>query len=262
MQFLIQSDDVCVIEKRVIRHASNLIDSKLHFASLNSLTLGSIRQDVPAQAVPVGTVEFVTAVMFAREIAEPIHISYPKCLRSQRFLKRAIRQGEFSDAAGNVFVKPRYDVKRFTGALLPELISHPNTFTLADDYPVWISEPVKFVSEWRYYILRDQIIGAGRYDDGDDGAPIPDINLIHSAVAAMELNFSPAGYALDFGVLDNGETALVEVNDGWALGYYKGEQHPRIEFEGACSSVDYARLLHARWIQLLSPNIHKNTFHK
>ncbi len=53
----------------------------------------------------------------------------------------------------------------------------------------------------------------------------------------------PAGYALDVGVLSDGETALVEVNDGYAPGYYG-----RVSPARACA---YLELLAARYVQVL-----------
>jgi hypothetical protein len=50
----------------------------------------------------------------------------------------------------------------------------------------------------------------------------------------------PAGYAIDFGVLADGQTAIVEVNDGLGLGA-----------NGADGSV-LADVLIARWRQLFS----------
>lgn len=47
-----------------------------------------------------------------------------------------------------------------------------------------------------------------------------------------------AAYGIDFGLLDTGETALVEANDGYALGAY------------SIDAVSYARLLFTRGHQL------------
>ena len=49
----------------------------------------------------------------------------------------------------------------------------------------------------------------------------------------------PAGYAMDFGVTDDGRTLLVEVNDGFALGCYGADP------------IQYAKLLSARWCELV-----------
>lgn len=74
--------------------------------------------------------------------------------------------------------------------------------------------------------------------------PEPDIAIVQAAATKMKLSGGPVAYALDFGVLSDVRTALVEVNDGFALGYYKG----------ACSYKDFSRLLHGRWTELTSSN--------
>ena len=48
----------------------------------------------------------------------------------------------------------------------------------------------------------------------------------------------PEGFAMDFGVTDDGRTLLIEVNDGYSLGTYGLE------------ATLYARLLSARWAEL------------
>lgn len=238
MRFLLQSDDVSVVEKRVIRHAAALVDAQLFFAPLYTIQNGQLTPDIPPDSAPVGSVEFVSSLAFLRDCDLPPHLSYPDCLCHDRYLRRKVWEGVLGDATGSVFVKPRHDIKRFTGVPLSELPPLP----IKPDLPVWMSEPVEFTSEWRYYILNNEIVGAGRYDDGDDGLAVPDINDVLAAVADMAAAGAPAGYALDFGVLRDGRTALVEANDGWALGFYRG----------TCNHVDYARLLHARWQEVIA----------
>lgn len=51
---------------------------------------------------------------------------------------------------------------------------------------------------------------------------------------------APGAYAIDFGVLTTGATALVEANDGYALGAY------------AIAADAYADLLLRRWQELLA----------
>lgn len=61
------------------------------------------------------------------------------------------------------------------------------------------------------------------------------------AAALGEAGEAVAGYAIDVGLLDDGQLALVECNDGFALGLYPGMAPSR-----------YAELLFARWRELLS----------
>ena len=64
----------------------------------------------------------------------------------------------------------------------------------------------------------------------------PNADKIRAAIDAFKS--APAAYGIDFGVLSNGDTVLVEANDGYSLGSYR------------LNSVDYSRLLEARWAEL------------
>jgi hypothetical protein len=125
----------------------------------------------------------------------------------------------------------------------------------APDTPFWIAPYHRFASEWRVYILRGEIIGMGRYDDRDvdDTHSFPDMDIVGQMVSAYTKHDAPAGFGLDVGVsegpggenpFEDGRTKLVEVNDGWALGLYKG----------TCSPRDYLRLLEARWTDIVQLN--------
>lgn len=60
--------------------------------------------------------------------------------------------------------------------------------------PVWVSEPVDFLAEWRTFIRYGRVIGVRMYK-GDWRAQY-DYKVIESAVAAYK--DAPAGYALDY----------------------------------------------------------------
>ena len=67
---------------------------------------------------------------------------------------------------------------------------------------------------------------------------------VRRCIASYQLSGeAPAGYALDVGVLSDGRTALVEVNDGYAIGFY-GKVTP-------ARADAYLRLLVARYEQLI-----------
>lgn len=242
--FVLQKDDVTVMEKIAVRQASMIQD----YWDITSIPLILVSQSqITKEIVPVGTVEFVQSVAKLHKINLPQNISYPSCLNG--FLKRKLflnNLGEvrfFNEMVINptqkddYFIKPRFEIKTFTGGKVSEVLHQLNH--LDNDFPVWVSEPVKFISECRYYIINNKLVGYGRYDDNENEIE-PDIALVNKAIQVMSENNAPSGYALDFGVLDNGETALVEANDGWALGYYKG----------TCSYLNYSTLLYHRWIEL------------
>ena len=200
--------------------------------------------------MPVGCVAFVEAAMRLAGANVPENISYPQALMP--WLKRSLLQREAGQVQGRWFIKP-LTTKTFTGLVVDiadrELLDEHDCAqrdvfeALPSNQLVWVSEPVTWLSEVRYYVIDGKIVGAGRYDDGPDEAPCP----AQAEVSAMVKDYvstgeAPRGFGLDAGVLASGETALVEVNDGWALGYYSG----------SLTRANYAELLRRRWTQLLA----------
>ena len=110
------------------------------------------------------------------------------------------------------------------------------TAGLPDNHEVLVSEYVIFVSEWRCFVCRGKILDLCRYQG--DVFQYPDPQVVKNAVLDYS-SIGPAGYGIDFGVLTNGQTVLVEVNEGYSLGPYGLE------------STEYAELLEARWLQLM-----------
>jgi hypothetical protein len=105
--------------------------------------------------------------------------------------------------------------------------------------PIICSTCVNFITEYRVYIIQGIIISIQQYD-GDISVPIP-YNDIYHAISLLEESCEKySGYAIDFGLLDTGQLALVEMNDGYAIGAY-----------GDISSVDYYHLIMARWEELM-----------
>ena len=191
--------------------------------------------------IPVGTVEFCRAAMARQGIDEPSVSTYPDALTA--FLGRTVWastaiQVRICDRP--VFVKPM-QAKRFTGFIWPHGGMNQQEFqAIPDHFPVWCSQVVSFSAEWRFYVCRGEIVGAGRYDDGPENASVPDQGVVREIVAIYQNAGAPAGYGLDVGVDQDGRILLVEVNDGWALGLYKG-----------MPERSYLGLLAARWEELL-----------
>lgn len=108
--------------------------------------------------------------------------------------------------------------------------------TLPDNHEVLISEYVTFVSEWRCFVRHGQVVELSRYQG--DVFRYPDAQVIAGAVADFG-RAALAGYGIDFGVLTDGRTVLIEVNEGYALNPY------------GLDAMEYAELLEARWFQLV-----------
>lgn len=155
---------------------------------------------------------------------------------------RAIREttlGEIRGMVVPIFVKPLSQHKAFTGHVRRgELDDLHRTSHLPDEFEVLISDVVRFVSEWRCFVVNGRCVGARPYA-GEVLPSTPDWSVLHRAIAAFG-DTAPAGYTIDLGVLEDGSTSIVEVNDGYALGAY------------GLPPIPYAELLEARWIELVA----------
>ena len=132
-----------------------------------------------------------------------------------------------------VFVKPVRE-KRFTGMVLRTASDCPKLSYCSEDEPVICSEVVEFLREWRVFVRYGKVLDVRPYY-GDWHCQYNPAVIEHTVADFIS---APAGYAMDFGVTDDGRTLLVEVNDGYSMGSY------------GLPAIDYARLLSARWCEL------------
>ena len=132
-----------------------------------------------------------------------------------------------------VFVKPVKD-KVFVGFMLESGKSIPRLRHARPDELVLCSEVVHFEAEWRVFIRYGNIIDVRPYRG--DWRSHYDPGILETAVEKYKS--APAGYAMDIGVTEEGQTLLVEINDGFALETY------------GINPVQYAKLLSARWSEL------------
>jgi hypothetical protein len=164
-------------------------------------------------------------------------LDYP--LELHKYLGRAVWESTLealiqTPEKWNVFVKPKELTKQFTGKMIRE---HKDFIGLGSsdfETPIWCSEPVNFIAEWRCFIRYGQILDIRHYRGAWDAKL--DLSVIQNAVS--DFSSAPAAYSLDFGVDEKGAMKLVEVNDGYSLGSY-GIAH-----------YDYAKFLLARWSEL------------
>ena len=148
-----------------------------------------------------------------------------------------------------LFVKPRYlkpfNGKRFKGQVLASLAAVEATSWVPNGEEFICSEVVRWVSEYRAYVCDSRIVGLHQYMPGIAGLDLlfpemkPDLGIVEEAIRRLDAaGLSVAGYCLDFGRLDTGQTALVEANDGLALTNY------------GLSAADYTDLHLARWQEI------------
>lgn len=169
----------------------------------------------------------------------PANIDYPSELTS--FLGREIREGTLEDVRRHpgkpMFIKPK-EHKAFSGFVWEgDAVSRRRIVTHGDETPVFICDPVEFVSEYRSFILDGEVLDARKYKG--DWSKAPDKEIVLAGAKAME-GSGPRAFCLDWGVTVDGRTLLVEMNEGFSFGNY------------GLPSVFYAHMLSARWHEMTS----------
>lgn len=173
---------------------------------------------------------------------------YPKSL--EKYLERNIwvssvrkllMESQYQEIS-QLFVKPKSQSKLFTGFVLH---SNDDLFKLAGlskNTALYCSTCVSWVSEYRVFVNEGKIVGMKHYA-GEENCLL-DMSVVENAIQDLEdSSEKTAAYGIDFGVLHNGKTALVEWNDGFALGSYQLEKKI------------YTDLLIARWEEILQTTL-------
>ncbi|APZ42633.1 hypothetical protein BW247_05580 [Acidihalobacter ferrooxydans] len=169
---------------------------------------------------------------------------------------RSLDQTTLGKAHRGLFVKP-VEIKAFDA-----IVNYPgferSGLALPADTPCWCSPVQEWLSEYRVYVLHGKMLGFAQYTgDYEWYLSEPLIAQIRTMIDAWP--DAPAAYAMDvaiaanqqletlrigdsnYGVVLNGSVVLVEINDGWATGYYSDAISPR----------EYAAWLHARWMEIV-----------
>lgn len=199
------------------------------------------RVPLEAGALVVGEIPVVEGALRQLGLEPPEEQCYPEELRE--FLRRRVWtstlgqvESQLLDGA-ELFVKPRGRIKRFTGRMV-DASGLGSLMDVSRRLPVWCSELVSFASEHRAFVVDGEVREVRPYG-GDDSTP--DRGEIDRCVATWTATGRAArGYAIDFGVLRDGRTALLEVNDGYSLGSY------------GVAPAHYVDVLVARWLELTS----------
>jgi hypothetical protein len=225
-----------------------------------------LRQPLPLTRndLVVGNFDWTKIALQQLRIEMPRPPDYPHCLR--HLLKRHVWRSTLGEvqlylrenASAKVFIKPAENVKAFAAIVEPKdqmldtlLEGIPDVLhSLPATFPVYCSDVVDMISEYRAYVVAGTIRSICQYRGPKVDSTSPcNLNreVVQDAVRALfasEEGKELTGCALDFAVLRQGEeftTCLVEVNDGYSLGRYEG-----------ISGVDYTDLLIARWRRLMA----------
>ena len=186
--------------------------------------------------------------IFAKFGVTPHIPDYPEPLYS--FLCREIWTDTIDSIASNEdkwsagwFVKPIKD-KAFTGKIISSISDLVGCGNHSENYEVLCSEPLDIVAEWRGFILYDKLIDLRPYglllNTKDSWKYHYDAKVVENMMSAfLTWENRPAACSMDVCVTKDNRTLLVEFNDAYALGNY------------GLPSIYYAKLISARWSQLL-----------
>ncbi|HEU4391381.1 MAG TPA: ATP-grasp domain-containing protein [Blastocatellia bacterium] len=192
-----------------------------------------------------GDMDAMHGAMRQLKIAIPAPNDYPRSLsavmhrRAWTSTLGAVERRVLDGRGEPIFAKPADRRKSFTGRVFASMDDFREIGSVSRRQEVWCSEVVTWSSEYRVYVIGTQIVSIDLYA-GDSSVRL-DSAAVDAAVAAFRASGeAPSAYAIDFGVLTTGQTALVEVNDGYALGAYQ------------ISASTYTDILLTRWNELLS----------
>ena len=166
-----------------------------------------------------------------------IDTDYPDCLK--KYLGRKIWKSTINEINSNpdlwpVFVKT-INNKKFVGRVVNSPADLIGCGSCYDNAEVTCSEVLDIVSEYRAFVRYGKIIDVRRYKG--DWRIYPDYRVVEACI--NDYINSPHGYAIDFGVTRDGKTVLIEVNNTCSLGSY------------GLYCIDYAKLISARWSELI-----------
>ena len=205
------------------------------------------RRQLPldGESLVVGDMPCITGALKQLSIPEPEPSDYPASL--SKFLHRRIWRSTLGELelglrAGRypaTFAKPATRRKRFGGCVFESEYDLARVYEVSRQEEVLCSEVISWISEYRIYVVHSEIRSIDHYG-GNAEVPV-DLNEVRRAIQAVDQSGeSFAGYAIDFGVLASGQTALVEMNDGFAVGAY------------SIDSKNYTDMIWARWEELLA----------
>jgi len=245
--FLLQAGEVMPIEKI----ACNFSSYPSQFCKFDDIPKLN-PEEAKLKFVPVGSVEFTRAYCDHVGLGLPTNLSYPEEFHS--YLYRNVQEGLYKEASFSEFVKP-LETKTFTGNI-KLVLEAESPDSIDPETPVWISEPVTFESEFRFYIhdfvTGGKIQGWARYDGLSVTNPEPDFNLVESIMDRFHRDIGPGAYSIDVGWRPHLNCySLVEINDGWSLGLY----NPTDPQSNPPTMQQYADMLVSRWTQILFCNI-------
>jgi hypothetical protein len=202
------------------------------------------RVEIAPETLVVGSIPTTEMALKQLGVIPPVPEDYPTELHA--FLYRKVWKStlrtvlrHIEEGHPPVFIKPATRRKRFTGFVFSDMSESYQLEGASRQTPIWCSQLVDWQSEWRVFVLEGKILGIQSYRG--DARIRPDESVVATLCKIWgDTGRAPCAFGLDVGVLTTGETALVEVNDGFSLGRY------------GLPIALYTNMVIARWEELLS----------
>jgi len=206
----------------------------------STMDLDSLLHQYEEGDVVFGSIEFCKKAFQEIGIKPPKYLGYP--LELNEFYNREIFIMDYAGVMEEplpVFVKPKDEVKEFTGTVFREDKWRTITLNGHKTSKFYVSEVLDIASEWRVFVHRGKIYGCQCYSG--DPLDFPNRNTVQEIKDIYEsLDESPVAYTIDVGVTTAGETFIVELNDMWATGSY------------GVSPYDYTMAYIDRWLEIIN----------
>jgi hypothetical protein len=202
-------------------------------------------KDIETLDITTATPVFAGVQIF-RKVIDKLGINYPPfdCYPTVlnpyygRNLRRSTlgeERAKFNTNPIPVFVKPVLP-KQFIGNVWNSILNLIPLAKIHDSAEVWVCEPIDIVSEFRVYVNDGDILGVKHYFG--DWSKVPSKDFIKEVVKVYHP--CPIAYGVDVGVKSNGESFVIEANDGCNLGNY------------GLDSIHYGEMIVARWFEIMA----------
>ena len=178
-------------------------------------------------AIPVGSLEFVGAYLkLVHNIKRMNPIEIPNEMRLDKFINRKYSIVEKNELpkSGYFFTKYASELKVFSHTGRIETLQHEDDGKepFIKDGLYVVSEVVNILSEYRCFILDDEIKGIQYYDGNPTIMPTPeDINKLKEMVLRYSINPArPKAYTLDVAIIKDKGLSILECHPFCSVGLY------------------------------------------
>lgn len=163
---------------------------------------------------------FLGSTEFMREVFSRMGMKNVGVPRNSDRTHQAITLGDARKRAlsgEKLFIKP-FEIKLFTGFILDQM-QYTCISDIPDDTMVMAYEPfpTSILTEWRVYVHDGKVVDARNYSG--DFMVQPDYTHVKKIIADNGREF-PVAYTMDVGILEGGDSVVIEFNDMWAIGNY------------------------------------------